>query len=246
MCRLSHFNPLLFYFCLNYFHISLRWKEIGWIFFFSHSNIIFGFFFYDNLKTTTWSVSLLSKLHGLSVFTKTKDKNSVEASATTCFRRWVYTVAWTSQPYKVSNSVHFALTHLHTKEPKLHSFIRRNHHCHDPSKLSPPPPPPLKHLRQQLRLPTKRVILFFSFRFGSGFTAMKLIGMETVVVGGKPQWKATIDFKWIKDNKEAVAANIRNRNSHANLDLVLHLYDSMFHLQKVMFLLFNLSLLFSS
>ncbi|KAJ1386181.1 Serine-tRNA ligase, type1 [Sesbania bispinosa] len=50
--------------------------------------------------------------------------------------------------------------------------------------------------------------------------------------GGKPQWKATIDFKWIKDNKEAVAVNLRNRNSDANLDLVLHLYDKMFNLQK--------------
>ncbi|WJX90570.1 serine--tRNA ligase [Trifolium repens] len=27
--------------------------------------------------------------------------------------------------------------------------------------------------------------------------------------GGKPQWKASIDFKWIKDNKETVAANIK-------------------------------------
>ncbi|ESW08268.1 hypothetical protein PHAVU_009G032700 [Phaseolus vulgaris] len=50
--------------------------------------------------------------------------------------------------------------------------------------------------------------------------------------GVKPQWKATIDFKWIKDNKEAVAANLRNRNSDADLDLVLHLYDKMFTLQK--------------
>ncbi|KAK7410506.1 hypothetical protein VNO78_01330 [Psophocarpus tetragonolobus] len=47
-----------------------------------------------------------------------------------------------------------------------------------------------------------------------------------------PQWKATIDFKWIKDNKEDVAANIKNRNSHVDLDLVLHLYDKMFTLQK--------------
>lgn len=54
----------------------------------------------------------------------------------------------------------------------------------------------------------------------------------------KPQWKASIDFKSIKDNKDAVAANIRNRKSHANLELVLHLYDQMFHLQKVMFLSF--------
>jgi len=67
-----------------------------------------------------------------------------------------------------------------------------------------------------------------------------------IYVGGKPQWKATIDFKWIKDNKEIVAVNIKNRNSDANLELILHLYDKLFILQKVMFLfiihsLFNLN-----
>lgn len=55
-------------------------------------------------------------------------------------------------------------------------------------------------------------------------------------VGGKPQWKAAIDFKWIRDNKEAVAANIKDRNSNANLELVLELYENMFNLQKVRFL----------
>ncbi|OMO88413.1 hypothetical protein CCACVL1_08403 [Corchorus capsularis] len=48
----------------------------------------------------------------------------------------------------------------------------------------------------------------------------------------KPQWKAAIDFKWIRDNKEAVAINIKNRNLNANLDLVLELYDKMLNLQK--------------
>ncbi|KAI3455243.1 hypothetical protein Pfo_011906 [Paulownia fortunei] len=47
-----------------------------------------------------------------------------------------------------------------------------------------------------------------------------------------PQWKAAIDFKWIRDNKEAVAANIKNRSSNANLDLVLQLYDKLLNLQK--------------
>lgn len=49
----------------------------------------------------------------------------------------------------------------------------------------------------------------------------------------KPQWKASIDFKWIRDNKEAVAANIANRNSSANLELVLELYDRLLSIQKV-------------
>jgi hypothetical protein len=51
----------------------------------------------------------------------------------------------------------------------------------------------------------------------------------------KPQWKAAIDFKWIRENKEAVAANIKNRNSIANLEAVLQLYDQMSNLQKVIF-----------
>ncbi|GAB4861276.1 Serine--tRNA ligase, chloroplastic/mitochondrial [Ancistrocladus abbreviatus] len=50
--------------------------------------------------------------------------------------------------------------------------------------------------------------------------------------GTKPQWKAAIDFKWIRDNREAVAANVKNRNSNANLDLVLELYEKMLNLQK--------------
>ncbi|KAJ7958978.1 Serine--tRNA ligase [Quillaja saponaria] len=48
----------------------------------------------------------------------------------------------------------------------------------------------------------------------------------------RPQWKAAIDFKWIRDNKEAVVANIKNRNSNANLELVLELYEKMLNLQK--------------
>lgn len=53
----------------------------------------------------------------------------------------------------------------------------------------------------------------------------------------KQQWKAAIDFKWIRDNKDTVSANIRNRNSNANLELVLQLYDKMLHVQKVNHLL---------
>jgi seryl-tRNA synthetase len=49
----------------------------------------------------------------------------------------------------------------------------------------------------------------------------------------RPQWKAAIDFKWIRDNRDAVADNIRSRNSAANLELVLELYDQYLALQKV-------------
>ncbi|XP_010278856.1 PREDICTED: serine--tRNA ligase, chloroplastic/mitochondrial isoform X2 [Nelumbo nucifera] len=48
----------------------------------------------------------------------------------------------------------------------------------------------------------------------------------------KPQWRAAIDFKWIRDNKDSVAANIKNRNSNADLELVLELYERLSNLQK--------------
>ncbi|GAB2283216.1 hypothetical protein Dimus_017741 [Dionaea muscipula] len=60
-------------------------------------------------------------------------------------------------------------------------------------------------------------------------TEIPISSLDKVV---KTQWKAAIDFKWIRDNREAVAANIRNRKSAANLDLVLDLYDKMLTLQK--------------
>lgn len=52
-----------------------------------------------------------------------------------------------------------------------------------------------------------------------------------------PQWKAAIDFKWIRENKEAVAVNIKNRNSNANLELVLELYERLLNVQKVRLIL---------
>lgn len=48
----------------------------------------------------------------------------------------------------------------------------------------------------------------------------------------KPQWRAAIDFKWVRDNRDAVASNIKNRNSIVDLELVLDLYDKSCTLQK--------------
>lgn len=48
----------------------------------------------------------------------------------------------------------------------------------------------------------------------------------------RPQWKASIDFKWIRDNKEAIGTNIKNRNSNADLGAVIELYENMVNLQK--------------
>ena len=58
-----------------------------------------------------------------------------------------------------------------------------------------------------------------------------VIGVSVV----KPQWKAAVNFKWIRDNKDAVANNIRIRNSNANLELVLELYERVSNIQKVGF-----------
>lgn len=57
--------------------------------------------------------------------------------------------------------------------------------------------------------------------------------MLLVAVSAKAQWKAAIDFKWIRDNKDVIAANIMNRNSNANLNVVLDLYEEFLNLQKV-------------
>ena len=57
-------------------------------------------------------------------------------------------------------------------------------------------------------------------------------GLDSV---GKPRWKASIDFKWIRDNKDTVEKNMKIRNSGANLELVLKLYDKYCSLQKVRF-----------
>ncbi|KAI3508770.1 hypothetical protein L1887_23783 [Cichorium endivia] len=48
----------------------------------------------------------------------------------------------------------------------------------------------------------------------------------------KPQWKAAIDFKSILENKSALAENLKNRNSTANLELVIELYENLLQLQK--------------
>lgn len=40
-----------------------------------------------------------------------------------------------------------------------------------------------------------------------------------------PTWKAHLDFKWIRDNKEAVEENIRHRKSTADVTKVVSLYE---------------------
>ncbi|CAN6372972.1 unnamed protein product [Urochloa humidicola] len=94
---------------------------------------------------------------------------------------------------------------------------------------------PLRTLtRSLLRRPHPR--LLSSASAAAVTTAVEPDTKGGVGAGGggavRPQWKAAIDFKWIRDNRDAVADNIRNRNSAANLDLVLELYDEYLALQK--------------
>ncbi|KAF6146218.1 hypothetical protein GIB67_011690 [Kingdonia uniflora] len=69
-----------------------------------------------------------------------------------------------------------------------------------------------------------------------GFLMLTVLSVQTrkekVEKVVKPQWRATIDFKWIRDNKDEVTVNIKNRNSVADLELVLKLYEKLFQLQK--------------
>eukprot|EP01018_Ginkgo_biloba_P007924 Gb_15950 [translate_table: standard] len=50
-------------------------------------------------------------------------------------------------------------------------------------------------------------------------------------VQSKPLWRASIDFKWIRDNKDAVALNVQNRKSTADVELVVKLYEQLCCLQ---------------
>ncbi|KAM7467124.1 hypothetical protein LguiB_014686 [Lonicera macranthoides] len=58
------------------------------------------------------------------------------------------------------------------------------------------------------------------------------LSLSSAALVKKAQWKAAIDFKWIRENKVAVEENIKNRNSRANLGLVLQLDKRVLNLQK--------------
>lgn len=40
-----------------------------------------------------------------------------------------------------------------------------------------------------------------------------------------PPWKAAVDFKWVRDNRVAMDANIRERKANADVALVVELYE---------------------
>ncbi|CAN6381768.1 unnamed protein product [Urochloa humidicola] len=94
---------------------------------------------------------------------------------------------------------------------------------------------PLRTLtRSLLRRPHPRLLSSASAAAATTAVEPETKGGSGAAGGGavRPQWKAAIDFKWIRDNRDAVADNIRSRNSAANLDLVLELYDEYLALQK--------------
>ncbi|KAH9533677.1 hypothetical protein CY35_18G064900 [Sphagnum magellanicum] len=51
-------------------------------------------------------------------------------------------------------------------------------------------------------------------------------------LSSKQTWRASIDFKWIRENKDAVAANIRNRKSAGDVELVVELYEQSVNLSQ--------------
>uniref|UniRef100_A0A7N0UKC6 serine--tRNA ligase n=1 Tax=Kalanchoe fedtschenkoi TaxID=63787 RepID=A0A7N0UKC6_KALFE len=99
---------------------------------------------------------------------------------------------------------------------------------------NPPRNPPSSSL---FRSPSRtRVSYLPQIRASSISTKLEEVPAFQVVedkgIVGKAQWKAAIDFKWIRDNKEAVAANIKCRKSNANLKRVLELYEMYLNQQK--------------
>lgn len=50
----------------------------------------------------------------------------------------------------------------------------------------------------------------------------------------KQTWKASIDFKFIRDNKEAISANIHNRKSAGDVEQVVQLYEQSVNLSQVL------------
>ena len=49
----------------------------------------------------------------------------------------------------------------------------------------------------------------------------------------KQTWKANIDFKFIRENKDAIAKNIQNRKSGGDVEQVVQLYEQSVSLNQV-------------
>lgn len=49
----------------------------------------------------------------------------------------------------------------------------------------------------------------------------------------KQTWKASIDFKFIRENKETIATNIQNRKCGGDVEQVVQLYEQSVSLSQV-------------
>ncbi|CAA2961224.1 serine--tRNA ligase, chloroplastic/mitochondrial isoform X1 [Olea europaea var. sylvestris] len=91
----------------------------------------------------------------------------------------------------------------------------------------------LRPISQSTKIPLRRSLLVRALSAATVPTTIaSAITPDDYRVVKAPQWKAAIDFKWIRENKEAVAANVKNRNFNANIDLVVELYDKLMNVQK--------------
>ncbi|KAK4749488.1 hypothetical protein SAY87_026937 [Trapa incisa] len=88
-------------------------------------------------------------------------------------------------------------------------------------------PRPFRHF-----IPPARGVSASALSAASANAPALLPQKDSVGKAEKSHWKASIDFKWIRDNRDAVASNIKIRNSSANLDLVLELYAKTLDAQK--------------
>ncbi|KAL2483077.1 Seryl-tRNA synthetase [Forsythia ovata] len=92
----------------------------------------------------------------------------------------------------------------------------------------------LRPSSQSTKIPLRRPLLLVRALSASAANGLTTIPPATTAddykVAKAPQWKAAIDF--IRENKEAVAANVKNRNFNANIDLVVELYDKLMNVQK--------------
>ncbi|KAH9322212.1 hypothetical protein KI387_016851, partial [Taxus chinensis] len=79
-------------------------------------------------------------------------------------------------------------------------------------------------LKIDYALPVKRILC-------SATAAVETHRAEEDNVHTWPSWRANIDLKWIRDNKEAVSLNAHNRKSTANVELVVALYDQFSNVQ---------------
>lgn len=114
----------------------------------------------------------------------------------------------------------------------LHHFIRSLHHCTAQSPTLLRSLPSCTNLSFLITRPRNRI-------HGSCRTLAPVVAASSVATENPgtsyaesvehpaqgPTWRASLDFRWIRDNKDAVAENIRKRNAAADVELVVNMYE---------------------